>query len=130
MAQIKGYLLDPKDKTVCVVEFEQRDIGAIQRFIGCSMFTAVGVDSDGNTLYLDDEGLYASELNFFVHEGHPEPLVGRALLLGTDSEGDSITPTISVEQFLQQVDPIIMVTPRLLAVSGKFTLTEAPQVDA
>lgn len=50
---------------------------------------AVLILSPRVTLYLDDEGLLSPGVPLWRLDGYPEPLAGRALILGTDDEGDA-----------------------------------------
>ena len=52
---------------------------------------------DSETLYVDDEGLYAENQRFFTWDGYPKPLAGRGLILGTDEEGESIDTDMEPE---------------------------------
>ena len=95
---MRAYLVNPVDKTVTLVEHDG-DYRDIYKHIEAECFTALTLNSSGDALYLDDEGLYRDGQAFFHLKGYPQPLAGRGLLLGTDHEGDSRAPVIALEQF-------------------------------
>lgn len=56
---------------------------------GCTIITAPVEFDNLDTIYADDEGLYHSfEGGFMMNDWH-YPLVGNALLIGTDENGDN-----------------------------------------
>lgn len=87
---MKGILINPEDRTVEMVEVEDDNVNNIQAFIEAPLFDVVRLPHD-DALYVDDEGLYTKH-DYFAIEGFPNPLAGRALVLGTDSEGYSTDP--------------------------------------
>jgi hypothetical protein len=55
-------------------------------------------------VFVDDEGLVNGQhQHFFVVDGYPQPLAGKGLVLGVDQEGDSVTPSVSLEQMRKMV---------------------------
>ena len=99
---MKAYLVDPVAKTVTEVEHDG-DYRDIYKHIQADCFTALSINTMGDALYLDDEGLYRDGQRYFHLKGYPQPLGGRGLLLGTDDEGDSIAPKVSLDQFKKQI---------------------------
>ena len=92
---MKAILIDPFAETVEVVDYSGNweDIGGL---LECRYFDVVRID-DSETLYVDDEGLYAENQRFFRWDGYHSPLAGRALILGTDEEGESIDTDMEPE---------------------------------
>ena len=92
---IKAILIDPFTETVEVVDYsgDWEDIGGL---LECRYFDVVRID-DSETLYVDDEGLYEENQRFFRWDGYHSPLAGRALILGTDEEGESIDTDMETE---------------------------------
>jgi hypothetical protein len=81
-------LLNVKENTITEVVI--KDYSDISRLIGCNYFTTVQVNDQGDTLYVDDEGLINGTTTGFTYEGYDSPLMGNALLLGTNLRtGDS-----------------------------------------
>lgn len=97
----KGYLVDPFDKTI--TEVEVGDYKHIQDLIGCSCFTAAYLEN-GDVAYVDDEGLFKGPTDFILFKGYPQPLAGKAVVVGTDSEGNDIAPAISLDELKRTTD--------------------------
>lgn len=99
-----GYLIDPFELQVTQVTLGN-DYKEIYGFIRCEIFTTVEVNKFGDTIFVDDEGLYVANQLFFIHTGYPyQPLAGRGLLLGCNLEtGESQSPVVSLEQTIKQV---------------------------
>lgn len=99
---MRGYLIDPFERTVTEVETtgyphfkELIDVGMI-----CAVTIAVYQDSGGrDTIWLDDEGLYVEGQEFFKCVGYPDPLAGKGILLGTDAGGDTVGAYMEFDQF-------------------------------
>lgn len=100
-----GYLIDPSTKTVTQVPYNG-DYKEISAAIGCEIFDIVRID-DKNTIFVDDEGLIngtSFSVGMFRFDGdHPAELAGRGLVLGIDEEGESVSPTWSIEDISRQV---------------------------
>lgn len=89
---MKAYLIDPFEKQITEVE-HNGDYKQIQEFIEADLFTVVRINDFGDVLYVDDEGLLKEEGQaFFLFDGYPQPLAGKALVLGTTTEGESDEP--------------------------------------
>jgi len=72
--------------------------------IGCEMFTCVTLTKEGETAYVDDEGLLRRPKAFVKFASYHHPLAGNVLILGTDSMGESIDTSLSVEEVGRMVD--------------------------
>jgi hypothetical protein len=69
-------------------------------------FTCVQFDENGDTLFLDDNGLIAEDLHhwFFAHPDGVMQFVGNAVVLGTNYRtGNSIAPKITKEALQRKV---------------------------
>ena len=88
---MKAFLIDPFNHTITEVEYSG-DYREISTLLQCSLFTTVTLNEEGDTLFVDDEGLYVDNQRFFTVEGYPQPLGGRGLVLGSDCEGESVAP--------------------------------------
>jgi hypothetical protein len=86
---MKAYLIDPFARTVTQVEYSG-DYKEISALIGCQLFDAVRIGANGDTIFVDDEGLLNGPTEFFKHSSYPSPLAGKGLVLGTDDEGESV----------------------------------------
>lgn len=99
---MKSILIDPFTRTVSEHN-HSGDWRDISKAIRCDLFCVVYLGK-GDTLYLDDEGLYVPEQKFFRLPSHyPELLAGRGLILGSDDMGDSTDCLMSVEEIEDEI---------------------------
>ena len=98
---MKAYLIDPLNKIVSVVDYNG-DYQTINKLINSQRGSdAVYGFRNEDTLYVDDEGLLTKEnycFEFTYDNGHVAPLMGKALVLGTDAEGESVAVKSSLEE--------------------------------
>jgi hypothetical protein len=96
---MKAFLIDPFEREVREIEWSA-NWQDISKILDCHTFTvaSIGHNLDDDTIYVDDEGLYRDGQDFFAFVGHPNPLAGYGLLVGTDCEGDSADPKHRLEQ--------------------------------
>lgn len=69
-------------------------------------FDAVYGFRNEDTLYVDDEGLLLKEnycFEFTYANGHVAPLMGKALVLGTDVEGESVAVKSTLEEVASRI---------------------------
>ncbi len=102
---MKAYLIDPKEQTITQVEHDNSDYKNISRTIGCQYFTTVTLNEHDDTIYVDDEGLLLMDIKYMFQLDHNENFcyAGKGLVLGTDEEGESCEPTITLEELKQRV---------------------------
>lgn len=93
---MKAFLIDPVARTIEEVEHDG-SLDSIYRLIGADCFACASFDADGNGAYVDDEGLLKPNQEFFLIDGYPQPLAGKGLVLGCDELGETIEPTLSLE---------------------------------
>lgn len=129
-----AYLIDPKTCTISEIEAGE-GIEWIQKALGCHCFTgAYSQEGALPSLYVDDEGLYASEQDWFVYRGYTQPLVNKAIAMDTDQLGRSISPRMSIEEFAKAVKfcfPMrINGQIRWIANSTKVTIKKLPKVES
>jgi hypothetical protein len=95
-------LINANDNTISLVSI--KDYKDISKFGQFDLFTCVQIDAKGNTLYVDDEGLLNGTSRGFVIEGYEQPLMGNAVLLGTNlNTGDSKDTSLSLEKVASMV---------------------------
>jgi len=67
------------------------DLDSFYDLIGCdlieSVYTPVLVGDD--VMYVDEEGLFKSNIPMFEFDGALQPLAGRAVIIGIDENGES-----------------------------------------
>ena len=116
MKSIKGYHINAENRTVTEVEVKG-DYKTIYPFLGESVdcFTCVGIEKD-DTIYVDDEGLLKPLTALFLYEGYDQPLAGNGLILGTDAEGESVSPANTLEFIKSKVKFMTPMEARLWAM--------------
>lgn len=83
---MRAILIDPTTETV--TEIEVQKFKDLYRICECTMVEAVRMPA-GHQLWLDEEGLLKPEPKpFFQVPWYPQPLCGKAVLLGTDARGE------------------------------------------
>jgi hypothetical protein len=113
---MKGILINPANCSITFIE-HNGDFRQIQEIIEAHTFDCVRIDQS-ETFYVDDEGLFNQRFGFFRVEGdNPVVLAGKALILATDEEGDSISTTLTLEKVKEMID---FVTP--IRVDGTVIL--------
>lgn len=92
--------------TLEITDCEVGDYRSIYPLIGneCSAFDCVALDSKGNTLFVDDEGLMKPNRLFVIKTDRGyATLAGNAIVLGTNSKGESIAPTITKAELAKRL---------------------------
>lgn len=98
--KMKAYLINPKEQTITEVDYNG-DFQSIYPLLGPKVTTFDVVPLlGGDGLYVDDEGLWKEEQIPFsiIRNGFLIEIVNNALLLGCDEEGETVAPTMSIEQ--------------------------------
>jgi hypothetical protein len=105
---MKAYLIDPFTQQVTQVEYNG-DYHQIYKLIDCDTFDVARINNQGDGIFIDDEGLFKEEQMFFKYSSYPNPLAGKGLILGTDKQGNSIEPRISLQEAIDSVDFVMPV---------------------
>jgi hypothetical protein len=94
---IRAILIDPyafgNDRVRDVPILGTDRLPEYYRLIGCNCTTITAIYPpalEGDCLYLDDDGLWNQYAGFEINS-HPEPLMGRAIVVGTDDRGGTIS---------------------------------------
>ena len=95
---MKAILIDSKTREIREVDYT--NFNDIYKFVGCNLFDAVDFNTKNDTVYVDDEGLLTltHDTMFFTIGDSEQPLAGNGLILGTNDEGESIEPSVTVEE--------------------------------
>jgi len=101
---MKSFLIDPFNQKIEVAIYsgDYKDISKIIE-ADRGLFDVVRLYANQDAAFVDDEGLYVEDQKFWIHKNYPTPLAGKALVLGTDDEGDSISPATSIEQLKDDI---------------------------
>jgi hypothetical protein len=110
MPKYNAFLINPFTCTVSEVTLEKKDISLIYKNLDCRTFTigaALTESEDPDVLMVDDEGLFVDMdvQRFFKFNDLPpryrydgsNQFAGKGLIVGSDTEGGSQAPKISIE---------------------------------
>ena len=107
---MKAILIDVKNEEIKEVEFNGT-LHDIYDLVDCATFDVVRID-ETNGIYVDDEGLFVEDQRFFIYHGtnhdgyhgRVQALAGNGLILGVNGGGETISPTLTVEEVQEAVD--------------------------
>lgn len=104
MKALKGLKINVEDQTITEIE-HNGDWKEIAPLIGngCRIFTCPIIDDNGDTLYCDDEGLLKPVKGGFVMPNWHYPIVGNALFLGSDEEGNTCDVKMTLDELKENV---------------------------
>ncbi len=107
---MKAFLIDPSQRTIdSVLAPENPSLEDIKNLLGFERVEGVVFNSQWDTLFVEDEGLYNEGQSFFVLEHKADPVPGKALCLGTIIDtGELTSPWIHLD-YLKRL--ITFVTP-------------------
>ena len=95
--------IDPQNQTVEVVE-SSGALGDLYRLIDCRLIDVCARQPNGDSLTVNDEGLFLEpQPPAFSFKGSGV-IHGIALLTGTDAEGGTAEPTMTVEEATQSIE--------------------------
>lgn len=94
----KALLIDAS--TGVISEVRIKDYEDIQKFIGCRCFTSVGL-ANGETLYVDDEGLINGTTKGFTIAYGGGLLMGNGIVLGSLPNGESCDTKLTAYQLVK-----------------------------
>ena len=93
----RAILIDPFTETVSQVTLADTKLQTLRTLIDCDIITIAGL-ANGVDMILDDEGLLKdsnSQAYFKIGIGS-QPFAGKALVVGTDDEGNTVSLPESV----------------------------------
>ena len=100
---MNAYLIDPFAKTVTEVEYGG-NYQEIYQLIDCDTFDVVRINNKGDAIFVDDEGLINGKPQaFFMYQDYPQPITGKGLVLGSDTEGETTAPRISFDELCDKI---------------------------
>jgi len=100
---IRGIFIDDENKTVTEVNIEPT-LAEFYRLIKCELIEGCYPSglAKNHFLYVDEEGSYHQK-HYFKIDGFEQPLAGNALLFCGDSEGETVSCTMSIEDIAARV---------------------------
>lgn len=100
---MKAYLIDTPNKQIVEVDYDG-NYKSIYGLIHASLYEVVYLNAEEDCMFLDEEGLINGNPHGWIkYEGANQPFRGYALVLGTDSEGNSVEPKMSIEELRAKV---------------------------
>jgi len=106
MKPIRAILIDPFTETVSQVTLVDTKLQTYYNLLGCSLITMTGL-ANGIDMILDDEGLLKdSESQAYFKFGiGSQPFAGKALIVGTDDEGETVSlpENVTTEKVFERV---------------------------
>jgi hypothetical protein len=96
-----GFLIDPFARTITVEPYDG-DYRAIHQYIEAECFDAARLNREGDCVFVDDVGLL-NEPEYFFRFDDRDPYAGKGFVLGTDDEGESISPTLTLDELKARV---------------------------
>jgi len=103
---MKAILINPKEEIIRVISYDG-DYMTIYKFLECRTFECVYPFDNGDTLFIDEEGLLKESNYAFDVLGSNElwnrTYLGKALILGTDAEGESIECKSKLDDIKNQI---------------------------
>lgn len=102
----RAILIDPFTETVSQVTLVDTKLQTLRSLIECNIITIAGL-ADGVDMILDDEGLLKdskSQAYFKIGIGS-QPFAGKALVIGTDEEGNTVSlpENVTTEKVFERV---------------------------
>jgi hypothetical protein len=102
----KAILINSENKTLSYIQLSD-DYRDIYSAIGnnCNMFCCPVTFENMDTIYADDESLLRFDdiKGGFIMEDWHSPIIGNAIILGTDNEGESVDCKTTIEQIQPKI---------------------------
>ena len=123
---MKAYLIDPLLKEVTEVEHTNGGddgLKSIYKHTRCNCIDLVRINGEGDVIFVDDNGLlHGIPFGMFVVTGNAgsAALAGYGLVLGTDTEGDTVEPKVTLDALRAMVTFPTMAEIRARARAGEF----------
>jgi hypothetical protein len=97
---MKALLINSTQKTITEIDLD-KGLDPIYKAIGngCNCFACPVVFDNGDTLYVDDEGLFKQQEGAFMFPNWAYPIVGNAVIVGCDDEGESVDAKSTPQDF-------------------------------
>jgi hypothetical protein len=110
--------INPETRTVEHLD-SAGNLNAMREAIGCQWIDVCARQDNGDALTVDDEALFLEPQPAAFHFDGYGPIHGIAILSGTDEEGETIEPAMSLEEATEKVQWVgrIHTEPQLTIVS-------------
>ena len=107
---MKAIKINPMDMQITEIDLPEMedgsvDVNAIRAHLECKYFDVVRINHEGDGIYVDDEGLYRQGIQgVFRTTWYPEPIIGCGIIMGCNASGDSIEPTITLQDVIENCE--------------------------
>jgi len=92
---------------------------------GCEVFEAPVTLPNNDTFYVDEEAMYHECVGGWMLEGFSYPVLGNAIIQGTDDEGESTEPLSTIEEIESM---IIWVSKENCETHKNRVLSQGPRI--
>ena len=107
----RAILINPFNETIMNVTMVDTKLQTIKNLIDCEIITVAGIGTSnqyrGIDLILDDEGLLKDSEHqaYFKYGIQSQPYAGKALMVATDDEGETVSlpESVTVEKVSEKV---------------------------
>jgi hypothetical protein len=116
---ISGYKIDSRNRIITMVELEKGDYEQIYSILGygCRSYECPIYFSNGDSVFTDEEflirdmgvqvdnkGMFEPQAHGFYVEGFENiKIIGNGFMLGSDNEGESTDPVMTIESLKDRV---------------------------
>lgn len=102
---MQAILIDPFRRNISYVDIsENNSMQDFYRHLHCDICeVAAYINNENDCLLVDEEGLFKETQEFFVWTGMNNPLAGYGLITGTDGDGNTVAPTITIKEVEEKV---------------------------
>ena len=122
---MRAYLIDPFARQVKPVEYNG-NIEEIYSLIQADCFDCCRFSTAHNDgVFVDDEGLFKPDQEFFMIGNYPSPLAGRGLVIGCDDVGESIGAKSSIDDMHIRFGKLVRVSPERIQFFIEETIIES-----
>ena len=117
---MRSFLIDPFKQEITEVIYSGK-VDQICDLIDCHLFDCARINKHGDSIFVDDEGLYAEDARFFLHSDYPNPLAGKGMVIGCDmTTGESASAHTTLDELLEKVKWVYPIR-----VNGEITWIDA-----
>ena len=98
---MRALLIDPGTESIHEID-TAGELEDMYKLIGCSDINMVRISAD-DLVWVDGEGLFKEDQEFFAVTSYYQPLAGRGLVLGIGNEGENTAAKISLAELSAMV---------------------------
>ena len=100
---INAVLIDPENQKISDVDIEAGNLEQIYELLGCRVVDFVMLYPNGDGVFIDDEGMLIEDQYFFHHINNDYSIAGKALLVGTGDDGETVAPDWDAESLNRHI---------------------------